>query len=184
MTPPAATTARTGAGEPTPRCHRPRRLLRLWRAAQGAEGRQSAPRAVSWQDTAVTCALLCQGKRRVVPASRWRRADFWRRSGTRSALAPSRWKGSLLSSETPYAGWALWRPVMQDWKGASCWPTRWEAIVRFSAVKQRSRGEAVASRIPGHSAPAPSSGLLGLSTFCVPHSTGFGLVRQWGGTIR
>ena len=54
----------------------------------------------------------------------------------------------------------------------------------FSAVKPRSRGEAAVSQTPGCSAPAPFSGLLGPSSFRVPHSTGFGLVRQWGGTFR
>ena len=53
------------------------------------------------------------------------------------------------------------------------------SVVDFGALTSYP-GEVAASRRPWCRAPAPSSELVGPSTFRVPHSTGLGLVRQRG----
>ena len=136
-------------------CRKPRRNLWLMREVQAAAGPLLESLEHFWQDTAVTCVWRCPEKRLVVRVSRWHRVAIWKLSATRSAKARRRWKGSLLSSETVFGGWALWRPVVQALRGAGSWRTRWEAIVRFSAVPRRNWEEVEAFRIRGRTRPAP-----------------------------
>ena len=94
-----------------------------------------------------TCVWRCPGRRSVVLAFRWRREAIWKFSATRSAKVRHRWKGSLLSSETAFVGWALWRPATQALRDAKSWQTKLEATRRSSAVMRKFLGEAVVFRI-------------------------------------
>jgi hypothetical protein len=137
------------------RCLKPCRNLWLLREAQAAGGPLLVSLEVFWRDIAVTCVWWCPERRLVVLVSRWRRAAVWKCSETRSAQARCRWKGSLLSSETAFGGWALWRPATQALRGAKAWQTRWEAIVRFSGVLQRSLWEGEAFQMQGRIRSVP-----------------------------
>ena len=129
------------------RCLKPCRNLWLLREAQAAGGPLLVSLEVFWRDIAVTCVWSCPERRLVVLASRWRRAAVWKCSATRSAKARCRWKGSLLSSETAFGGWALWRPAAQALRDAKSWQTKLEATVHSSAVMRKSLGEAEVFRI-------------------------------------
>ena len=137
------------------RCIKPCRNLWLLREAQAAAGPLLVSLQAFWLDIAVTCVWWCPERRLVVIASRWRRAAVWKCSETRSAQARCRWKGSLISSETAFGGWALWRPVAWALRGAKSWQTRWEAIVRFSGVLQRSLWEGEACQLQGRIRSVP-----------------------------
>ena len=137
------------------RCRKPRRSRWQLRGARGAVGPRRALLEVYWQDIAVTCVWRCPVRRSAVRVTRWRGAATWRRFATRIVQVRCRLKGFLPFSETAYGDWALWRPAARVWKGAKCWQTEWEAIVRFSGALLRSLWEVGASQLQGRTKSAP-----------------------------
>ena len=137
------------------RCRRPRRNHRLVRKVLAAVVPLPGSLEASWWDIAATCVWWCPGKRFVVLAFRWRSEAIWKCSATRSAKVRHRRKGSLLSSETAFAGWALWRPATQALRDVKSWQTKLEATPRSSAVMRKLLGEAVVFRIQDRTRSVP-----------------------------